>query len=171
MKQKTSKRLSASLEDYLETIYHIVRKKQVARAKEIASRLKVSRSSVTEAFRSLSQKGLINYAPYEVITLTDEGEKLAKDVVRRHEALKDFFVKVLAVDEKLAEEGACRIEHAAPAEIIDRLTKFVSFIEECPRGGSDWIELFARYCKAGKSSDKCQECISTCLDKEQETLS
>jgi DtxR family Mn-dependent transcriptional regulator len=62
--------LSASLEDYLEVIAHIITEKQVARAKEIAAALKVSRSSVTEAFRSLAKKGLINYAPYEVITLT-----------------------------------------------------------------------------------------------------
>ena len=118
--------LSASLEDYLEVIYHIVEEKKVARAKEIASRLKVSRSSVTEAFRSLSQKGLINYAPYEVITLTEQGRKVAQDVIRRHEALKDFFMKVLAVEERLAEEGACKIEHAAPREIIERLIQFVT---------------------------------------------
>lgn len=162
---KAPKRLSASLEDYLETIYHIISEKQVARAKEIASSLKVSRSSVTEAFRSLAQKGLINYAPYEVITLTDAGRIAAKDVIRRHRALKDFFIKVLAVDEKVAEDGACRIEHAAPREIIDRLTKFVNFIEECPRGGSDLIKSFSRYCQSGKTEEKCKECIAHCLEK------
>ncbi|MBU0730864.1 MAG: metal-dependent transcriptional regulator [Proteobacteria bacterium] len=121
--------LSASLEDYLEVIFHIAAEKQFARAKEIASRLKVSRSSVTEAFRALAKKGLINYAPYEVITLTPKGKNVAKDVVRRHLALKDFFIKILAVDEEIAESGACRIEHAAPLEIIDRLIHYVNFIE------------------------------------------
>jgi len=163
MKQK--KRLSASLEDYLETIYHIISEKQVARAKEIASNLKVSRSSVTEAFRALAQKGLINYAPYEVITLTEAGKEMAEDVIHRHRALKEFFIKVLAVNEKIAEDGACRIEHAAPREIIARLTQFVNFIETCPRGGSDLIEAFSRYCKSGKTEDKCRECISHCLEK------
>lgn len=157
--------LSASLEDYLETIFHIISEKQVARAKEIASRLKVSRSSVTEAFRSLAQKDLINYSPYEVITLTPKGEKVAKDIIRRHQALKDFFIKVLAIDETLAEEGACRIEHAAPPKIIDRITKFVNFIEECPRGGDEWIKNFNQYCKTGKAKEKCQECITHCLEK------
>jgi len=160
-----TKQLSASLEDYLETIFHIIAEKQVARAKEIASALKVSRSSVTEAFRSLAQKGLINYAPYEVITLTAAGQEMAKDVILRHRALKDFFVKVLAIEDKMAEEGACRIEHAAPREIIDRLTQFVSFIEQCPRGGNDLISGFSKYCQSGKTDDKCRECISHCLDK------
>ncbi|OGQ87151.1 MAG: DtxR family transcriptional regulator [Deltaproteobacteria bacterium RIFOXYD12_FULL_56_24] len=156
------KRLSASLEDYLETIFHIIAEKQVARAKEIASTLKVSRSSVTEAFRSLSQKGLINYAPYEVITLTPAGREMAKDVILRHRALKDFFIKVLAVGEKIAEEGACKIEHAAPREIIDRLTKFVNFIEQCPRGGNDLISEFSKYCQTGKID---KESIAHCLKK------
>ena len=158
-------RLSASLEDYLETIFHIIAEKQVARAKEIATRLKVSRSSVTEAFRSLAHKGLINYSPYEVITLTPKGQEVAKDIISRHDALKDFFIKVLAVEEKLAEEGACKIEHAAPREIIDRLTKFVHFIEECPRGGEEWVKSFSEYCEKGKTKEKCQECITLCLEK------
>ena len=145
---KKTKRLSASMEDYLETIYHIISEKQVARAKEIASKLKVSSSSVTEAFRSLSQKGLINYAPYEVITLTPAGKNAAEDVIRRHQALKKFFIRVLAVDEKTAEGGACRIEHAAPREIIDRLTQFVNFIEKCPEDGSNFINSFKDYCSS-----------------------
>jgi DtxR family Mn-dependent transcriptional regulator len=143
-------KLSASLEDYLETIYHIISEKGVARAKEIASTLKVSRSSVTEAFRSLAQKGLINYAPYEVITLTPRGKEMAEDVIRRHQALKDFFIKVLAVNDKIAEDGACRVEHVAPREIIERLSMFVDFIEACPQNGSELIKKFNTYCSMGK---------------------
>jgi DtxR family transcriptional regulator, Mn-dependent transcriptional regulator len=158
--------MTASQEDYLEVIYHIVQEKKVARAKEIATRLGVSRSSVTEAFRSLSQKELINYSPYEVITLTDKGQKVAEDIIHRHEALKDFFIKVLAVDEQLAEDGACKVEHAAPREIIERLIQFVSFIETCPRGGAEWIEHFKKYCRTGKThKSHCEECITNCLGK------
>ena len=65
-----SVQLSASLEDYIEAIYHIIGEKQVARGKDISSRLEVSGASVTEALRALAKKGLINYAPYEVITMT-----------------------------------------------------------------------------------------------------
>jgi DtxR family Mn-dependent transcriptional regulator len=141
--------LSASLEDYIEAIFHIVDEKKVARGKEIAKRLQVSNASVTEALRALAKRGLINYEPYEVITLTDQGREAAEDVIRKHEALKDFFVKVLAIDEKIAEEGACRIEHAAPPEVIDNMIRFVNFMEEGPRGGSDLIKEFEEYCKKG----------------------
>lgn len=162
---KKEKRLSASLEDYLEAIALIIKEKKVARAKEIAAQLKVSRSSVTEAFRALAQKKLINYAPYEVITLTPKGREVSEDIIHRHQALKDFFIKVLDVDEDLADIGACRIEHAAPGEIIDRMISFVQFLEQCPRGGADWIESFSVFRKAGKISDDCKNCINKCLGK------
>ena len=142
--------LSASLEDYIEAIFHIVDEKKVARGKEIAKRLKVSRASVTEALRSLSQKGLIHYEPYEVITLTEKGKVVAEDVIRRHEALKEFFIKVLAIDDTIAEESACRIEHAAPPEVIDRLIRFVEFMEVSPSEGADLIKGFSEYCKKGR---------------------
>ena len=67
---KKKKDLSASLEDYIEAIHHIGIEKHVARSKEIASRLGVSRASVTEALRALARKDLINYAPSEAITMT-----------------------------------------------------------------------------------------------------
>jgi len=162
MKEKTD--LSASLEDYIEAIYHIIEEKLVARSKEIAAKLNVSRASVTEALRALSKRGLINYAPYEAITLTDEGKIVAEDVIFRHEALKRFFIEVLAIDTGIAEEGACRIEHSAPPEIIARMISFTEFIKVCPRGGDDLIEGFAEYCAKGKQGEKCDSCVSSCLE-------
>ncbi len=155
--------LSASLEDYIEAIFHIVEKNQAARSKEIASRLKVSRASVTEALRALAKKKLVNYAPYEVVTLTAKGKEVAKDVIRRHEALKEFFTKVLAVDEEIAEEGACKIEHAAPPQIIERLIRFVTFVEDCPRGGSKLIQGFIRECDNGRTEEGCRKCLNHCI--------
>ena len=55
--------LSAALEDYLERIYLIERKKHAARAKDIAMALGVRASSVTSALRNLSALGLVNYTP------------------------------------------------------------------------------------------------------------
>lgn len=137
-------KLSASQEDYLEAIYLIIQEKQVARAKEIADFLKVSRASVTEALKALCKKKLVNYAPYESITLTKLGEKAALVVVRRHQALKDFFMKILAIEEPIAEKGACQIEHAAPQEIIDRLVTFVDFLEAHTAQGETLIKEFAQ---------------------------
>lgn len=154
--------LSASLEDYIETIYHIIQEKLVARSKEIAASMNVSRASVTEALRALSKKGLINYAPYEAITLTEKGKIVAEDVIFRHESLKRFFVEVLAIDPQVSEEAACRIEHAAPAEVIERMVNFIEFMQVCPRGGKDLIKGFADFCDKGKQTENCDDCIANC---------
>ncbi len=156
-------KLSASLEDYLEAIYHIIQEKDVARSKEIAARLQVSRASVTEALRALAKRELINYAPYEAITMTIQGTKAAESVIFRHDALKQFFIEVLAVERSVAEEGACRVEHAAPPEVISHMIAFIEFLKICPRGGSELLQGFADYCKEGKTRSNCEACISTCL--------
>ena len=158
-----NQQLSASQEDYIEAIYHIIAEKQVARGKDIVARLGVRGASVTEALRSLSKKGLINYAPYEVITLTEKGKTTAEDVVRRHNALKKFFVEVLAIDESIAEEGACKIEHTAPPEVINRMVSFIKFLEICPRGGKELIQGFSNFCEKGETRSDCENCVSQCL--------
>jgi len=138
-------KLSASLEDYIEAIYNIVAEKQKARSKDIAACLNVSGASVTEALRSLSKKKLINYAPYEAITLTDKGRKTAEDVVRRHNALKQFFIDVLGIKHDIAEQGACRVEHTAPQEIIDQMIRFINFLETCPGDSKKLVEDFITF--------------------------
>jgi DtxR family Mn-dependent transcriptional regulator len=155
--------LSASMEDYLEVIFHVINEKQAVRPKDIAKRLKVSNASVTGALRTLTEKELIHYVPYDVITLTERGQAVAKDVVRRHEVLRDFFVKVLAVDEATADDAACKMEHSIPKIILERFIQFADFIEICPRAGSKWIAGFGYRCDYGRLQDDCDDCIEDTL--------
>lgn len=164
----TSKILSASLEDYLEAIYSIVRLKQAARARDISQRLGVNSSSVTGALHSLSEKGLINYTPYDIVTLTPKGEKVARDVFHRHTVLQEFFVKVLGVDIESAGESACKMEHEISRDIMKRLTLFVEFIESCPKAGVKWIDCIGYFCENPESPEDCERCIDRCLENVQE---
>ncbi len=157
--------LSESLEDYLEIILELEENNKVARAKDIADKMGVKRGSVTSALKNLSERGLINYEPYSFITLTPEGTKLAKNVVYRHTVIKDFLVKVLHIDEKIAEPTACRMEHTVDKLTLERMVSFFDFIFDCPRAGEDWIQSFAEYCSSSKPGDKekCNACIKGCI--------
>ncbi len=157
--------LSASLEDYLEAIYHIIREKQAARVKDIAARLHVKAASVTGAMKSLAKKGLINYAPFEIITFTRDGEIAAKDVVRRHNALKDFFTKVLSVEEDVADKAACEMEHCITKPLLERFIQFAEFVEVCPRAGTKWIRGFGYFCDQDSLGENCEQCMRTNLDE------
>ena len=150
--------LSSSMEDYLEAIFHIVDKKQAARAKDIADRLNVNNSSVTGALRSLSEKGLINYAPYDLITLTEEGHTAAEEIVRRHKALENFLVNVLGVDAREADAAACKMEHSVPKAIVERLVKYAEYVDKCPKGGITWESRFGYYCRHGCTEEDCRNC-------------
>jgi DtxR family Mn-dependent transcriptional regulator len=157
------KALTASLEDYLETIYHIIEDKQAARVKEIAKRLEVNNSSVTGALKTLSKKGLLNYAPYDVITLTDKGEEIALDVIRRHRVLKKFINNVLCIEGETADDAACMMEHSVTPEVLERIVRFVEFTEVCPRSGKEWISGFRRFCESNFSLEQCQDGAERCM--------
>ncbi|MFC1764819.1 DtxR family transcriptional regulator [Planctomycetota bacterium] len=164
-----SEQLSASLEDYLEAIFWVIAERGAARGRDVAKRLDVRASSVTGALRTLAEKEYINYAPYELITLTDVGKVEAKKIIRRHEVLRDFFTEVLWIGKDLAEEGACKLEHGIPKEIVDRLVAFTEFVQSCPRAGSDWLRQFARHCLEGVQLE-CTACVPKCHQKFEEKL-
>jgi len=128
----TADTLSESLGDYLETIYHLVRRNKVARVKEIAKEMGVHMSSVTGALRALSERNLVNHQPYSLVTLTPGGEAAARDLVRRHRVLSEFFQRVLRLDRETAERNACHIEHAIEPKALERL---VGFLEQAGPGG------------------------------------
>lgn len=154
-------KLTASQEDYLETIYLISQEKMAARAKDIATALKVRASSVTGALKLLSSLGLVNYAPYDLITLTDEGRKAAEEIVKRHQTLKNFFIEVLGVDEQEADEAACKMEHSIPKTIVHRLVKYSEYIQQCPKGGISWQAGLGYSCKHG--------CTDACRTRRQQS--
>jgi len=145
MELENQEKLSASLEDYLEAIFNLLARKSAARSKDIAEQLKVTRASVTGALRMLAQKGLIHYEPYGVITLTEEGERLACRVVRRHQVLHSFFADVLGLEESVSQEAACRAEHTLGPEVIERLVVFIEFLGRCGGKGKDCVSEFENF--------------------------
>jgi DtxR family Mn-dependent transcriptional regulator len=160
----TAKTLTSSLEDYLEAIYQLSREKKPARAKNISQRLGVNRSSVTGALHALAERKLINYAPYDIATLTPEGERVAANISHRHRVLNDFFVEILGVSRSEATDSACKIEHVVSETILDRLAQFVDFIQICPRLDINWIEETGHFCERPDSPESCERCIRDCLN-------
>lgn len=139
--------LSASLEDYLEAIFNLAAESGVARSKDISESLGVSRSSVTGALRVLKKKGLVNHNPYDSVTLTEDGQAAAAEVVRKHNILKAFFVDVLGIDASIAQQAACKAEHALGMEVIARLLAFIEFVTRESKNGYDLASKFTEFCK------------------------
>ena len=145
MAVKAIEKLSASLEDYLEAIYHLTEGASVGRSKDIAEAIAVSRASVTGALKTLSEKGLVNYKPYGYVTLTETGQQVARRVVRRHEILTRFFEGLLGAEAATAQAAACRTEHTLGPEITARLMAFIEFVSESRDDGQDIVKQFQQY--------------------------
>jgi DtxR family Mn-dependent transcriptional regulator len=155
VRQETQRERSASMEDYLEAIAKLGEKRKAVRVKELSERLGVKMPSVTSALKKLSEQELVEHKRYGHIKLTPEGDKVARDVIGRHEALTRFFGQALGIDRKTAEEDACKIEHVISSLSMERLTKFVEFIQACPQGGTNFPSRYEYYLEHGELPQDC----------------
>ena len=149
--------ITPTMEDYLETIFSLERKKKVVRVKDIARSMQVKLPSVTSMLNTLSQKGLVNHEKYEYVELTPAGINIAREIFHYHEVIYNFLKNILKIEPKIADEDACKIEHAISSTTLEKLVEFGEFIEMCPRAGADWLEHFTQYCKDGPSKEKCNK--------------
>ncbi|MGO8879366.1 MAG: DtxR family transcriptional regulator [Desulfomonilaceae bacterium] len=152
--------LTSAMEDYLEVIYHLEQESRIARVRDIAKRLGVKMSSVSSALKILGTRGLIRYDPHQFITLTDKGILRAKEIVRKHEILKRFLATVLQINDNVAEDNACRIEHYLDPEVIDKLIRFLEFVQTCPVDQSRWMEI---------NAESCHDCL-LCLEEARKRI-
>ncbi len=139
------KKISASLEDYLEAIYNLYIQQKPIKVTEIAKSLRVKKASVSEACKLLSKFKLINYAPYSEISLTQEGEDIAKEIVYKHNVLNDFLQNILGIEPKEAKETACQIEHVISEKLLSRLVYFVEFTKNSSCENKNFLEEFQSF--------------------------
>jgi DtxR family Mn-dependent transcriptional regulator len=148
--------LTESKEDYLEAILVIGSDGKWVRVRDLAKYLKVKMSSVAAAVKSLAEKGLVNHEKYGYIELTEDGLTVAKKIYARHKALYKFLHEFLGLDKAVAFRDACRMEHALDKKTMERVLKFLEFIETSPDPGRpEWLKHFDYYFKTGKRA-KCK---------------
>ena len=113
-----------SAEDYLEAILRLKEAKGYARSVDISLLLGVTKPSVSVAMKRLRENGYIEMDRDGLITLTDRGMAIAAKMLDRHHTLTKFLV-ALGVDEKTAEEDACKIEHDISQQTYDAICEHV----------------------------------------------
>lgn len=137
-----------TIEDYVELVYNIQKKKERVQTNDIASALNINPASVTEIFQKLSNEGYIEYEKYSGVELTEKGRKIAIKTKKKHDTLKKFLI-ILGVSEEIADEDACKIEHNVNQETMEILRKFVKFAR-LEDGCSRWLDHFKYYDETGK---------------------
>ena len=109
---------------YLETIYILSKKLSNVRSIDIGAYMGFSKPSVSRAIGLLKKEGLVTADKQGFITLTETGKKKAEVIYERHTLLSQLFINI-GVDEKTAEEDACRIEHYISEKTFDAIKNHV----------------------------------------------
>jgi DtxR family Mn-dependent transcriptional regulator len=134
----TKKALTSVVEDYLEAIYNLNKEKRVVRVKDIATRLSVKMPTVSSMLKTLNSNGLVKYEKYEYVELTKIGADVGQQVRRRHRTLLKFLTEILKIEFTVADEEACKMEHALSTATMDHLADFMAFVQACPTFGESW---------------------------------
>jgi len=98
------------MDDYLEQILHLIEAKGYARAVDISKNLGISQASVTNMLRRLDSEGLVNHEKYRGTVLTDEGHRIARAIIDRHETLTRFL-RLFGLEEETIYRDVEGMEH------------------------------------------------------------
>lgn len=123
-----------SIEDYIKAIFQLGEDAKAVQTSAIADRLEVRPASVSNMMRRLAKLGLIDYAPYRGALLTEEGEILARRMVRRHRLIERFLTEVLGYPWEEVHDEAERLEHAVSARFVEAIDNLLERPATDPHG-------------------------------------
>ncbi|MGN0308297.1 MAG: metal-dependent transcriptional regulator [Lachnospiraceae bacterium] len=116
--------INESAENYLETILMLSKKLPVVRSVDIANELGFKKPSVSIAMKNLRQKEHITVTDAGFIYLTESGRAIAESVYEKHEFLTNWL-QALGVEESIASEDACKIEHVISQTSFQAIKAYV----------------------------------------------
>ena len=117
-------RIKESAENYLETILIIKNKKGHVRSIDIATELGVTKPSVSVAMKNFREEGYITIDNDGGISLTEKGLAIAEHVYERHQVIARVLM-TLGVDEDIAYEDSCKIEHDISDQTFEKIKAYL----------------------------------------------
>jgi DtxR family Mn-dependent transcriptional regulator len=134
MTVKTEEPLSATVEEYLETIYNMNMEGEVVIGARLAEKFSVAPPTVTEMLKRLMRDGYVEMDNKRQITLTEAGNAAAEAVLRRHRLTERFLVDMLGMQWHQVHEEACRLEHFISGAVEARVFASLNNPTTCPHG-------------------------------------
>ena len=119
------------MDDYLEQILHLIEANGYARAVDISKNLGISQASVTNMLQRLDSEGLVNHVKYRGTTLTDEGHRIARAIIERHETLTRFL-RLFGIDEDTIYKDVEGMEHHVSRPTLKVISAVVDALEKDP---------------------------------------
>jgi DtxR family Mn-dependent transcriptional regulator len=117
--------ITHSAAHHLLAILELREKRGYARVTDVARDLNITTGSASINLKALKAKSLIIEDENKFLSLSEEGEAIARAVLTRKNILQDFLVNILKVSPEQAEIDACKTEHLISAETAKKLEEFV----------------------------------------------
>ncbi len=131
---KSEEVLSATVEEYLETIYNMSMEDEVVIGARLAEKFRVAAPSVTEMLKRLMRDGFVEMDAKRHITLTEAGNQAAEAVLRRHRLTERFLMDMLGMQWHQVHEEASRLEHFISGAVEARVVASLNHPTTCPHG-------------------------------------
>ena len=117
-------KIKESAENYLETILMLKNRNGHVRSIDVANELGVTKPSVSVAMKNFREEEYVVIDEDGGIRLTDKGFAIAERVFERHGVIAQALI-MLGVDEEIAYEDSCKIEHDISQQTFEKLKEFI----------------------------------------------
>ena len=118
---RRAKLLTPAHEDYLKAIYTLGAQGEAVSNSALAHHLGVAPASATNMVKKLADLGLVEYAPYQDMALTPDGEKVALEVLRHRRLLELYLHDKLNLPWDQVHDEAERLEHVISETLEDAI--------------------------------------------------
>ena len=125
---------SISEENYIKAIYRLQGTGGTVTTNALAHELHTKPASITDMMKKLKIKKLLHYQPYQGFHLTQEGNRVALGIIRRHRLWEFFLAEKLKFSWDEVHEVAEDLEHVSNKKLIDKLDEFLGFPRVDPHG-------------------------------------
>jgi DtxR family transcriptional regulator, Mn-dependent transcriptional regulator len=116
--QEISTPRSQAIEDYTKAIYALEhRDAEPVSTNALAERLGVTPASASGMVKRLGELGLVEHEPYRGVSLTEDGRRIALEVIRHHRLLELYLVETLGVPWDRVHQEAEVLEHVLSEEL------------------------------------------------------
>jgi DtxR family Mn-dependent transcriptional regulator len=126
--------LSAAIQDYVKEIYKLQSSGKRATTTAIAKAMGVAPSSATSMLKKLAVLGLADHAPYRGVELSEQGQKIALEVIRHHRLLEQYLAETLGLPIDAVHAEADRLEHVISEELEARIDESLGYPTHDPHG-------------------------------------
>ena len=118
-------RLHKAGEDYLKVIYLLHQSSAKVRECDIAASMGLSKASVCNMMKNLSQQGYI-FIQAGNVCLTSSGIQKSKEIFDAFLTIQKVLTDIFSVDKAVAEKDACLMEHIISKDTLAAFHRLLS---------------------------------------------